>query len=82
MIGHSELFGWREAFDTLACTRSCGGGTHRCLGAAFGTTEMTVLLEQLVSRTRLRLEAVDPRPVGLTAMRPRRGPFVRVLTTL
>lgn len=56
-----------------------GGGTHRCLGATFATVEMTVLLEQLLSRTTLRLESVDLRPVSLTAMRPRRGPHARVL---
>jgi hypothetical protein len=57
-----------------------GGGSHRCLGAAFATSEMTVLLESLLRRTTLRLDAVDPRPVGLAAMRPRRGPLAEVLT--
>jgi cytochrome P450 len=56
-----------------------GGGTHRCLGAAFASTELTVLLEQLLRRTTLELGAFDPKPVGLAAMRPRRGPFARVL---
>lgn len=56
-----------------------GGGPHRCLGAAFATTEMTVLLERLVRRATLRLEPSDMAPVGLAAMRPRRGPFARVL---
>ncbi|MGH3903150.1 MAG: cytochrome P450 [Pseudonocardiaceae bacterium] len=55
-----------------------GGGTHRCLGSTFASTEMTVLLEELLGRTRLRLESVDPRPVSLTVMRPRRGPFALV----
>jgi cytochrome P450 len=57
-----------------------GGGPHRCLGAAFATVEMTVLLEQLLARTALRLETFDSRPVGLAAMRPRRGPYARILT--
>ncbi|HTK61097.1 MAG TPA: cytochrome P450 [Pseudonocardia sp.] len=57
-----------------------GGGTHRCLGAAFAVSEITVLLEALLRRTTLRLDAVDPRPVGLAAMRPRRGPLAEVLT--
>lgn len=58
-----------------------GGGPHRCLGDAFATTEMTVLLEeQLLARTALQVEAVDTRPVGLAAMRPRRGPYARILS--
>lgn len=57
-----------------------GGGPHRCLGAAFATEEITVLLEALLRRTTLRLDAVDPRPFGLAAMRPRRGPLAEVLT--
>ncbi len=51
-----------------------GGGPHRCLGAAFATTEMTVLLERLLRRTTLEPGPVDPAPVGLAAMRPRSGP--------
>jgi hypothetical protein len=57
-----------------------GGGSHRCLGAAFAISEITVLLEALLRRTTLRLDSVDPRPVGLAAMRPRRGPLAEVLT--
>jgi hypothetical protein len=57
-----------------------GGGSHRCLGAAFATSEITVLLEALLRRTTLRLDDVDPRPVGLAAMRPRKGPLAEVLT--
>jgi cytochrome P450 len=57
-----------------------GGGSHRCLGAAFAISEITVLLEALLRRTTLRLDTVDPRPVGLAAMRPRRGPLAEVLT--
>jgi hypothetical protein len=57
-----------------------GGGPHRCLGAAFATSEITVLLEALLRRTTLRLDVVDPRPVGLAAMRPRKGPLAEVLT--
>jgi len=56
-----------------------GGGPHRCLGAAFATTEITVLLERLLRRTTLRLDSADSRPVGLAAMRPRRGPVAKVL---
>jgi cytochrome P450 len=56
-----------------------GGGPHRCLGAAFATTELTVLLERLLQRVSSRLEPSDARPVGLAAMRPRSGPFARIL---
>lgn len=55
-----------------------GGGPHRCLGAAFATLELTVLLERVVRRTRLRIVAFDPAPVTLAAMRPRRGPIATV----
>lgn len=57
-----------------------GGGSHRCLGAAFAISEITVMLEALLRHTTLRMDAVDPRPVGLAAMRPRRGPLAEVLT--
>ncbi|MQA15983.1 MAG: cytochrome P450 [Pseudonocardiaceae bacterium] len=56
-----------------------GGGPHRCIGAAFATAEMTVLLERLLARTSLQLQSHDPQPVGLAAMRPRHGPLARVL---
>ena len=56
-----------------------GGGPHRCLGAAFATTELTVLLERLLQRVSSRLEPSDASPVGLAAMRPRSGPFARIL---
>jgi cytochrome P450 len=56
-----------------------GGGPHRCVGALFAVTEMTVLLEQILGRTSLKLESADPRPVGFVAMRPRHGPIARVL---
>lgn len=56
-----------------------GGGPHRCLGARIATAEMTVLLEQLLRRTSLQLEPSNMTPIGLAAMRPRRGPFAHVL---
>lgn len=57
-----------------------GAGPHRCVGAAFATTELAVLLDRIAQRTTLRLEpATDMTPVSLTAMRPRHGPIVRVL---
>jgi cytochrome P450 len=56
-----------------------GGGPHRCLGAVFATTELTVLLERFLQRVSSRLEPSDASPVGLAAMRPRSGPFARIL---
>jgi cytochrome P450 len=56
-----------------------GGGPHRCLGALFATTELTVLLERFLQRVSSRLEPSDASPVGLAAMRPRSGPFARIL---
>ncbi|HEV3234159.1 MAG TPA: cytochrome P450 [Candidatus Dormibacteraeota bacterium] len=37
-----------------------GGGTRRCLGAAFATTEMKVVLKTVLAEA--RLSAADPRP--------------------
>jgi cytochrome P450 len=56
-----------------------GGGPHRCLGSGFATTELSVLLERLLRRVSARLEPSDASPVGLAAMRPRSGPFARIL---
>ncbi|OSY38068.1 hypothetical protein C8E95_4686 [Pseudonocardia autotrophica] len=56
-----------------------GGGSHRCIGAAFATVELTVLLECVARRVTLSPEPSDMTPVGLAAMRPRRGPFARVV---
>jgi len=55
-----------------------GGGPHRCLGANFALVELSVLVEQLLHRTELRLDSVDASPVGLADMRPRSGPHVTV----
>jgi cytochrome P450 len=57
-----------------------GGGPHRCIGAGFAVTEMTVLVEQLLRRTVLRLDSVDATPVGLADMQPRSGPHATVLS--
>ncbi|MFD0900976.1 cytochrome P450 [Actinomadura sediminis] len=50
-----------------------GGGPHRCIGSAMATTELTVMLARLLARATLRPDRRDPRPTGLTAMRPRGG---------
>ncbi len=56
-----------------------GGGTRRCLGASFATTEMRVVLARVLERTALR--AVDRRPAKAQfraiTLAPRGG--VRVL---
>jgi cytochrome P450 len=57
-----------------------GGGPHRCIGAGFAVAEMTVLVEQLLRRTELRLDSVDATPVGLADMQPRSGPHATVLS--
>ncbi|GAB3477243.1 cytochrome P450 [Nocardiopsis coralliicola] len=53
-------------------------GPHRCIGAAFATTELTVMLARLLSRTVLHLPAQSIRPTSFAAMRPRGGLLVDV----
>jgi|tagenome__1003787_1003787.scaffolds.fasta_scaffold20981645_4 cytochrome P450 len=65
-----------------------GGGTRRCIGAAFAHMEMTVVLRELLSRFelaatserdegwRFRGVAFAPRKGGLAVVRPRRTPLV------
>jgi cytochrome P450 len=55
------------------------GGLHRCIGAVMATTEMTVMLARLVSRTRLRLPAQRVRAHNLAALSPRPGLTVEVV---
>jgi cytochrome P450 len=55
------------------------GGLHRCIGAVMATTEMTVMLARLVSRTRLRLPAQRIRAHNLAALSPRPGLTVKVV---
>lgn len=57
-----------------------GGGVRRCIGAAFATYEMKMVLAALVARTTMRLEAgYTPRPIrrGVT-MAPSDGVPVRL----
>lgn len=56
-----------------------GGGPHRCIGATFATVELKVMLAQLVRRASLRYDGDTPRPIGLAAMRPKRGVPVEVV---
>lgn len=50
-----------------------GGGPHRCIGATFATTELTVLLARLVTRWSPYLPDQRIRPTSFAAMRPRDG---------
>jgi hypothetical protein len=54
------------------------GGLHRCIGAVMATTEMTVMLARLVSRTRLRLPAQRIRAHNLAALSPRPGLTIEI----
>jgi cytochrome P450 len=50
-----------------------GGGTHRCIGSVFATTELTVMLARLLARVSLRLPDQRIRASGYAALRPRHG---------
>ncbi|HEX4838194.1 MAG TPA: cytochrome P450 [Solirubrobacteraceae bacterium] len=58
-----------------------GGGSRRCLGAAFATLEMKTVLRTILSRT--QLQPVGARPEGTTVRHitlvPSRGGKVRLL---
>src|SRR5690606_17750416 len=54
-------------------------GPHRCIGATFALTELTVMLARLLARTSLLLPEQRIRPTGFAAMRPARGLLVDVL---
>lgn len=53
-------------------------GLHRCIGSVLATTEMTVMLARLVTRTTLRLPAQRIRAANLAALSPTPGLFVEV----
>ncbi|OBK86334.1 cytochrome P450 [Mycolicibacter sinensis] len=55
-----------------------GGGTHRCIGSAFATAELTVMLARLLTRTRLHLLDQRIRAGGYAALQPRPGLTVQV----
>ncbi|MEB3021470.1 cytochrome P450 [[Mycobacterium] crassicus] len=55
-----------------------GGGTHRCIGSAFATAELTVMLARLLARTRLYLPEQRIRAGGYAALQPRHGLMVQV----
>lgn len=47
-----------------------GGGAHRCLGSTMATTELTVMLATLLSRSSFALEPQRVRATGMASMRP------------
>jgi cytochrome P450 len=55
-----------------------GGGTHRCIGSVFATTELTVMLARLLARVSLRLPAQRISASGYAALRPRHGLVVEL----
>jgi cytochrome P450 len=55
-----------------------GGGTHRCIGSAFATAELTVMLARLLTKTRLHLPDQRIRAGGYAALQPRPGLTVQV----
>lgn len=55
-----------------------GGGTHRCIGSAFATAELTVMLARLLARTRLHLCDQRIRAGGYAALQPLNGLAVQV----
>ena len=56
-----------------------GGGYRRCIGFAFATLELKVMLTRLVQRCDAELLSADPRPAGSITVRPRSNVPVRVL---
>jgi cytochrome P450 len=57
-----------------------GGGARRCIGFAFATLELEVMLAQLVRRVDLELvSATPPRPTGIASVSPAGGVPVRIL---
>src|SRR5581483_4612173 len=50
-----------------------GGGYRRCIGFAFATLELKVMIARLVQRVRLDLLDDDATPIGTAGLRPRGG---------
>jgi cytochrome P450 len=69
---------WRDAQPTPYSFVPFGGGYRRCIGFAFATQELKVLLVQLLRRVELTLEPTPVRARGTAALHPRDGVPVRV----
>jgi cytochrome P450 len=50
-----------------------GGGAHRCIGSSLATTELIVMLAQLLARSGYRVVDTRVRATSVAAMRPRHG---------
>ncbi|WP_163572415.1 cytochrome P450 [Fodinicola feengrottensis] len=57
-----------------------GGGTHRCIGSMFATTEVKTMLAHFVRERRVELLSTSDAAVGLATMRPKHGIPARVLS--
>ena len=73
---------WRDAQPTPYSFVPFGGGYRRCMGFAFATQELKVLLVQLLRRVELTREPSPVRASGTAALHPRDGVPVRVERTL
>lgn len=69
---------WRDAQPTPYSFVPFGGGYRRCIGFAFATQELKVLLAQLLRRVELTREQNSVRASGTVALHPRHGVPVRV----
>ncbi|HEY7138127.1 MAG TPA: cytochrome P450 [Acidimicrobiia bacterium] len=70
---------WRDGREPTPYTfLPFGGGYRRCIGFAFATQELKVLLTRLLQRVRLIAEPVPVVGVGAAALRPKHGVPVRV----
>lgn len=56
-----------------------GGGSHRCIGSAMATTELSVMLARLLARGTFAVEEQRVRATSFAAMRPRDGMRIRLL---
>ncbi len=55
-----------------------GSGPRGCIGAAFATTEILVVLRRLLSRYKIELRGPAPRPVGRVTLVPEFQPLFRL----
>ncbi len=72
---------WRDAQPAPYSFVPFGGGYRRCIGFAFASQELKVLLVQLLRRVELTREPSPIRPTGTVALHPKDGVPVRILRT-
>jgi cytochrome P450 len=70
---------WTDANPDPYAFVPFGGGYRRCIGFAFATQELKILLAELLRRTRLEPLRRRTRPTGLAALRPKGGVPVRII---